>query len=63
MPPSHRHGSWHFQIPWTIPASLHITNADTSDSLVVPDDALKRDLLERDARPPYLRNAELKYKY
>ena len=27
------------------------------------DDALTRELLERDTRPPFLRSAELKYKY
>ena len=63
MPPSRRHCSWHFQTLWAIPASIHITNADTSDCLVVVDDALTRDLLERDTRPPYLRSAKLKYKY
>ena len=34
----------------------------TSGVLLELDSALKRDLLERDTRPPYLRSAELKYK-
>ena len=64
MPPSRRHGSWHFQTLWAIPASIHITNADTSDScLVVVDDVLTRDLLECGTHPPYLGSVQLKYKY
>ena len=63
MPASPRHGSWHFQTLWAIPASIRITNADTSDCLVVVDAVLTRDLLERDTRPPYLGSVQLKYKY
>ena len=63
MPASRRHASWHFQTLWAIPASIHITNADTSDCLVVVDAVLTRDLLERVTRPPYLSSVQLKYKY
>ena len=63
MSASRRHASWHFQTVWAIPASSHITNADTSDCLVVVDDVLTRDLLERVTRPPYLSSVQLKYKY
>ena len=63
MPPSRRHGSWHFQTLRAIPASIHITNADTSACLVVVDAVLTRDLLERATRPPYLGSVQLKYKY
>ena len=60
MPPSHPLARGTL---WAIPASLQITDADTSDCLFVLDDALTRELLERDTRLPYLRSAELKYKY
>ena len=63
MPASRRHASWYFQTVWAIPASSHITNADTSGCLVVVDAVLTRDLLERAARPPYLGSVQLKYKY
>ena len=63
MPASPRHGAWHFQTLWAIPASIRITNADTSDCLVVVDAVLTRDLLERDTRPPHLASVQLKYKY
>ena len=63
MPASPRHGSWHFHTLWAIPASIRITNADTSDCLVVVDAVLTRDLLERETRPPHLASVQLKYKY
>ena len=63
MSASRRHASWHFQTLWAIPASIHITNADTSDCLVVVDAVLTRDLLERVTRPPYLSSVQLKYKH
>ena len=65
MPPSDRKGSWHFKTLWIFPGPRPTTapiGAVAIDLLVVLDSAIRRDLLERETRPPYLRNAQLKYK-
>ena len=62
MPPSSRKGSWHFETLWTFPVHIPISPIVTSVLLHEVDSALKRDFLERDTRPPYLKSAELKYK-
>ena len=63
MPPSDRKGSWHFKTLWTFPGPRPTTAPIVAiDLLVVVDSALRRDLLERETRPPNLRNIQLKYK-
>ena len=63
MPPSDRKGSWHFKTLWTFPGPRPTTAPIVAiDLLVVVDSAIRRDLLDRETRPPNLRNVQLKYK-
>jgi hypothetical protein len=62
MIPSARKGNWHFETLWTFPGLLPFPPIITSVFIHEVDSALKRDFLERDTRPPYLKSVELKYK-
>ena len=62
MPPSDRKGSWNFETLWTFQGPLPTAPMVTSGLLVDVDSALRRDLMERETRPPNLRSAQLKYK-
>ncbi len=62
MPPSDRKGSWYFETTWTFPGPRPTAPIVTSGLLVEVDSAPRRDLLERETLPAYLRSAQLKYK-
>ena len=62
MPPSDRKGTWNFETLWTFQRPLPTAPIVNSDFLVHIDSALRRDLMERETRPPNLRSVQLKYK-
>ena len=62
MPPSDRKGSWYFETTWTFSGPRPTAPIVTSGLLIELDSALRRDLLERETLPDYIRSAQLKYK-
>ena len=64
MPRDDRKGAWRFDTLWTLPAHIVGSTSFTDRNCLLSevDSAFKRDVVERQEFPNYIRNVEIIYK-